>query len=74
MFPKYKAGPINGDAVSEADLGREKMKAFLGQRVPLKRAAVPDEIARLVGVLFAEEISFLTGETIYVDGGQGIYH
>jgi Pyruvate/2-oxoacid:ferredoxin oxidoreductase delta subunit len=26
MFPKYSAGPINGDAVSEADLGREKMK------------------------------------------------
>ncbi len=26
MFPKYSAGPINGDVVSEADLGREKMK------------------------------------------------
>ena len=26
MFPKYQGGPINGDAVSEADLGREKMK------------------------------------------------
>src|SRR5205085_2423964 len=26
MFPKYKAGPINGDVVSEADLQREKMK------------------------------------------------
>ena len=26
MFPKYKAGPINGDVVSEADLDREKMK------------------------------------------------
>ena len=26
MFPKYKAGPINGDAVSDADLSREKMK------------------------------------------------
>ena len=26
MFPKYKAGPINGDLVSEADLNREKMK------------------------------------------------
>jgi Pyruvate/2-oxoacid:ferredoxin oxidoreductase delta subunit len=26
MFPKYKAGPINGDVVSEADLNREKMK------------------------------------------------
>lgn len=26
MFPKYKSGPINGDAVSSADLQREKMK------------------------------------------------
>jgi Pyruvate/2-oxoacid:ferredoxin oxidoreductase delta subunit len=26
MFPKYKAGPINGDIVSDADLQREKMK------------------------------------------------
>ncbi len=26
MFPKYKAGPINGDAVSDTDLQREKMK------------------------------------------------
>ena len=26
MFPKYKAGPINGDVVSDADLQREKMK------------------------------------------------
>jgi len=26
MFPKYQAGPINGDVVSDADLQREKMK------------------------------------------------
>jgi Pyruvate/2-oxoacid:ferredoxin oxidoreductase delta subunit len=26
MFPKYKAGPINGDMVSDSDLQREKMK------------------------------------------------
>ena len=26
MFPKYKAGPINGDVVSSSDLNREKMK------------------------------------------------
>lgn len=26
MFPKYKAGPINGDTVSSADMQREKMK------------------------------------------------
>jgi Pyruvate/2-oxoacid:ferredoxin oxidoreductase delta subunit len=26
MFPKYKAGPINGDVVSDTDVDREKMK------------------------------------------------
>lgn len=26
MFPKYNAGPINGDEVNEADAGREKIK------------------------------------------------
>ena len=26
MFPKYQAGPINGDLVSDADLSREKIK------------------------------------------------
>ena len=26
MFPKYKAGPINGDIVSDSDVNREKMK------------------------------------------------
>jgi Pyruvate/2-oxoacid:ferredoxin oxidoreductase delta subunit len=26
MFPKYKAGPINGDEVKASDLGKEKMK------------------------------------------------
>ena len=26
LFPKYKAGPINGDEVNAADLEREKMK------------------------------------------------
>lgn len=29
MFPKYKAGPINGDEVSDSDLQREKMKVDL---------------------------------------------
>lgn len=30
MFPKYKAGPINGDTVSDADLQREKVKVDIG--------------------------------------------
>jgi NAD(P)-dependent dehydrogenase (short-subunit alcohol dehydrogenase family) len=69
VAPGYVVTDLNRE-----QLGREKMQVWLGQRVPMKRAAVPDEIARLVGALFAEDIPFLTGETIYVDGGQGMNH
>jgi len=32
------------------------------------------DVARLVAMLFAEDIPYLTGETIYLDGGQGMAH
>jgi NAD(P)-dependent dehydrogenase (short-subunit alcohol dehydrogenase family) len=31
-------------------------------------------VARLVAALFSEDIPYLTGETIYLDGGQGMAH
>jgi hypothetical protein len=31
-------------------------------------------VARLVAAIFGEDIPFLTGETIYLDGGQGMAH
>ena len=63
----------------ETDLNRkflasDKIKSWLERRVPIGRAGQPEEVARLVGVLFTERIGFLTGETIYIDGGQGMNH
>lgn len=55
-------------------LSREKVKSWLARRVPVGRAGTPEEVARLVAVLFTEKIGFLTGETIYIDGGQGANH
>lgn len=60
----------------ETDLNREflsneKVKSWLKRRVPVGRPGSAGEVARLVGALFSERIGFLTGETIYVDGGQG---
>ncbi|MFN8533934.1 MAG: SDR family oxidoreductase [Dehalococcoidia bacterium] len=42
------------------------------QRIPVRRLGEPEEIGRLVAVLLEERIRYLTGTTIYVDGGQGI--
>ncbi len=55
-------------------LARDNVKAWLGRRVPVARAGQAQEVARLVGSIFAENIKFLTGETIYLDGGQGMNH
>jgi NAD(P)-dependent dehydrogenase (short-subunit alcohol dehydrogenase family) len=60
--------------LNRAFLSREKVKAWIGNRIPVGRPGQPEEVARLVGLLFAEEISFLNGETIYIDGGQGMNH
>lgn len=63
----------------ETDLNREflaseKVRSLLERRIPVGRPGQPSEVARLVGVLFAERIGFFTGETIYIDGGQGMNH
>ena len=42
------------------------------KRVPLHRMGTPDEVARFVAMLFVERIDYLTGETVYIDGGHGI--
>jgi NAD(P)-dependent dehydrogenase (short-subunit alcohol dehydrogenase family) len=60
----------------ETELNREflanpKVQGWLAQRVPVGRPGAATEVGRLVGALYAERIGFLTGETIYIDGGQG---
>jgi len=60
------------------ELNAEQMKGplaeFLRQRVPVGGPGGADEVARLVATLFDEALPFLTGETIYIDGAQGMAH
>jgi NAD(P)-dependent dehydrogenase (short-subunit alcohol dehydrogenase family) len=61
----------------ETDLNREflnneKIKRFLKQRIPMGGVGETGDVARLVAALLIEKIPYLSGETIYLDGGQGI--
>ena len=53
-------------------LGNPKAAAWLNARIPMHRPGTADEVARLVAALISEDIPFLTGETIYIDGGHGM--
>jgi NAD(P)-dependent dehydrogenase (short-subunit alcohol dehydrogenase family) len=55
-------------------LSRAAVRDYLLPRIPVGRPGQPEEVARLVAALYTEELGFLTGETIYLDGGQGIQH
>ena len=44
-------------------------QAFLQQRVPLRRAAQPADIAQAVAMLAAAECEYVTGASLTVDGG-----
>lgn len=46
----------------------------LGQLNPLRRAATPDEIARVALFLASEEASYVNGQAIAVDGGLSSSH
>jgi 3-oxoacyl-[acyl-carrier protein] reductase len=61
--------PQSSDAVNS--LGPEGLKAF-AERVPVGRVGRPDDIASLFVFLASEEASYLTGQTILVDGGVGL--
>lgn len=51
---------------------RKNMKDLLG-KIPLKRIGEPDEIARMVVVLVSDTASYVTGRTVFVDGGMTDY-
>ena len=69
VAPGYIETDLNREALTQGPL-----KDYLARRIPAGSHAGTDAIARMVAAIFCENIAFLTGETIYVDGGQGIAH
>ena len=52
-----------------SEIGKEKLKL-----IPLGRFAKPEEIAKAVVFLASEEASYITGQTINVNGGIVLSH
>jgi len=69
VAPGYIATDLNREMLSAGPL-----RAYLDKRIPRGEPGTAEEVARLVAALFREDLGFLSGETIYIDGAQGIAH
>jgi len=57
------------DTPMVAAIMNDTRKKMVNERVPMKRHGTADEVAAVVCFLFSDDASFITGETIRVDGG-----
>jgi NAD(P)-dependent dehydrogenase (short-subunit alcohol dehydrogenase family) len=64
-------GTIMTDMVAGAFVNSAGHHAILS-RTPLGRYGQPSEIAAVVAFLASDDASYLTGETVYVDGGRRV--
>lgn len=62
--PGAIATPINTRTLDDPEL-----KAALVREIPAGRIGTPEEVARLVGYLVSDDASYITGSTVFIDGG-----
>lgn len=67
-------GPIQTESFSKNySKGSVEEEKLIGS-LPLKRAGMPDEIAFAIGFFLDDRAGFITGQTLFVDGGGSVGH
>ena len=67
VAPGYIMTDMNRETLAQGALAEN-----LKKRIPSGSVGSTADVAKLIGAIFSEDIRFLTGETIYIDGAQGI--
>lgn len=67
--PGYITTPMVQGLVDEKKIDTKRLR----ERTPLDRLGKPDEVARTIAFLASDWASYITGETLFVDGGWMAY-
>jgi NAD(P)-dependent dehydrogenase (short-subunit alcohol dehydrogenase family) len=67
--PAYVATDMTKRNIAAGNISEEQIK----RRIPLGRLAQPADVADAVSFLLSERAGFITGHSLYVDGGWLAY-
>lgn len=70
VAPGFVVTEMTAQTAARIGTTAEDLQAKTAGITPLRRVAAPDDIASVVSFLAGSDSSFVTGQTLYVDGGR----
>jgi 3-oxoacyl-[acyl-carrier protein] reductase len=72
IAPGFIATDMTDDTARRLKLDVEEFRRLSAEANPVKRVGTPEDIAAAAAFLCSDEASYITGQTLYVDGGARI--
>ncbi|MFJ8042049.1 3-oxoacyl-ACP reductase FabG [Kitasatospora sp. NPDC096147] len=69
VAPGYIATSMTAATAERVGATAEEHQALAADRTPLRRVGLPEEVAAVVAFLASEDASYVSGQTLYVNGG-----
>ena len=70
VAPGFIVTDMTDDTARRVGVDPEKFREAAAAEAPVRRVGQPDDIATAVSFLASDEAGFVTGQTLYVDGGR----
>jgi len=72
VAPGFVATEMTDATAARLGMTVEEFRRQTAEAVPVRRVGEPDDIAAVAAFLCSDEASYVTGQTLYVDGGMGV--
>ncbi len=69
VAPGYVATPMTAATAERVGMSADEHQREVAARTPLRRVAQPEEIASVIAFLASDDASYVSGQTLYVNGG-----
>jgi 3-oxoacyl-[acyl-carrier protein] reductase len=71
VAPGFIATAMTDATARRVGIEPDEFRQAAAAAVPLRRVGVPEDVAGVVAFLASDDAAYVTGQTIYVDGGPG---